>query len=214
MCAKWATMKTLGGWARFAAGVLTAATVALLAACVGDVPVKTDTPDSGESPDTGSADTGAADTAVEGSGGVNCSLKTPPQLFASVVGAGPYCFQAATANANHCASGQVCCHDLTSSPRTCSANNCPSGVSNTACYSPTECATGICCGRGTPKTNTCSYPVVASYTGTVCATACKAGEYVACAVDADCGGKKCTAAYVLGGGNAYTLGMQVGYCAP
>lgn len=202
-------MKTLGGWgSRFAAGALTMATMALFAACVGDVPVKTDTPDSSDTPDTGSADTTSGGT-------VSCSLKTPPQLFASLAGAGPYCYQAATASANHCALGQVCCHDLTSSPRTCSASNCPSGVSNTACYSPTECTSGsVCCGRGTPKTNTCAYPVVASYTGTVCATSCKSGEYIACAVDADCGGKKCTAAYVLGGGNTYTLGMQIGYCAP
>ena len=214
-------MTTLGGWgSRFAAGLIAAATVASLAACVGDVPAKNETPDGGNSPDTGS-DTGSADTGLPDSAGdtsvgtVNCSLKNAPQLFAPVAGTGPYCYQAATATANHCALGQVCCHDLTASPRTCSTTNCPSAVSSTACYGPTECTSGsICCGRGTPNTNTCSYPVVASYTGTVCATACKAGEYVTCASDADCGGKKCTPAYVLGGGNAYTLGMQVGYCPP
>lgn len=144
---------------------------------------------------------------------VTCS-STAPQLFPLVPGSGPFCSGVTGgANANRCNRDVKCCDNLGGS-RLCGAT-CPTGYKITACFNSAECpaANPICCGKGTPDPTVCSYLTIRGYNGSICSTACRAGEFVACADDSECGGKTCTAAYLMNSSETATLGTpHLGAC--
>lgn len=159
---------------------------------------------------TGSG-TGSSSGVDSGPPGVTCSQTTAPRLFNSIAGAGPAC-----GSGVRCAVNQKCCTDSGTGAQACAAT-CAAGAISAACYNAGECSTSpggaVCCAKGTFEATTCSaYPTVRGYNGSVCSTACRAGEYRACASSADCGGGTCVAAYLLNTGGTATVPFSVGVC--
>jgi hypothetical protein len=119
-----------------------------------------------------------------------------------------------TGSANHCALAQKCCHNLDTGIRSC-ASSCSSSGASTACYNSTECGPAgmVCCGTATVDTAACSYPTLRSFSQSICASSCRAGELVLCGSNADCtGGTTCTPVYVLNTAGTATTDMQPSVC--
>lgn len=178
----------------------------LAAACIGEDPgVAGLPPDSGAPPEAGTAPDGSDDGA-SGDGGVTC-LPTPPNLFAPVPDAGPFCNGAPN---DHCRFGDHCCRDLTLNTMNCAAT-CTSGA-DIACLSAAECPAGSsCCATGTPRTDVCSYAVVQGLTRSTCSPVCS-NEVVLCANTAQCGSKTCVPARALTPSGDATSLLQLGAC--
>jgi hypothetical protein len=71
----------------------------------------------------------------------------------------------------------------------------------------------VCCANGTVDTAACSYPTLRSFTQSICSAACRPGELVFCASNADCaGGTTCTPVYVLNTAGTATTDTQPAVC--
>ena len=185
----------------FAFGLLEACA---LIACVGDSSPPSDA-STDQTTTEASTDAGAADAEA----GVSCAAKAP-QLFNPVLDAGPFCNGAGPGN--HCPWGEHCCTNANTNAHVCAAS-CDAGTVDIACFSNAECASGLqCCGNGNVDTTSCKYPVVGSFTGTLCAASCSSSEFVECWSNVECGAKVCTPAYALDPTNASTGVMQLATC--
>ena len=180
---------------RFVTAAALATFASALAACVADPPAAV-------TPDAGTPDAAPA---------VTC-LATPPALFPSVPGAGPFCKGAPPAS--HCALGQHCCKNLATNAQTCAAGCAPTEA-DVGCFSDAECTTGQrCCVRATVDASACvGYSVLTGFLRSACESSCAPDELPACAPGDACGaGKACTPTYVLDATNRQATALQIGVC--
>jgi hypothetical protein len=222
------------------ASVLTLAGVAALVACSSSSNTGFGGGDSGSSPPVDSG-TGGSDTGVgvdsgttpgqdaesdndsgTTSGGDSGTCEQPPTLHAESA-AGVYCpFSGVNGGADvTCTAGQHCCEtpETSTAPSTCEAMGtaCPvAGSIDWQCEEAIDCtASGsagpICCGTGTPTTETAcgqTWAEWSGFTGTKCATSCASPGITVCETTADCAssaaGTTCTP--------SKADGNQFGFC--
>ncbi|MGD0528876.1 MAG: hypothetical protein ABSE49_27305 [Polyangiaceae bacterium] len=167
----------------------------------------------------GGEDGGASSSSGSDSG----SCEDPPKVYSETT-PGVYCpFSAADGGKNvYCAAGQQCCEtpESANSPSTCVAGGATCPVTGSVvweCAGAVDCTAAgsagpICCGGGSPTTETScgmTWPEWTGFTGTKCATSCPAPGFVVCAQAADCtgdAGTSCTA--------TEAEGNDFGYCTP
>lgn len=152
-----------------------------------------------------------------GSGG-DAGCEDPPSLFVESK-PGVYCpFSTGDAGkAVTCAAGQHCCEtpESAGTPSTCEpmGTACPvTGSVDWQCEEAIDCtATGaagpICCGTGSPTTETScgvTWPEWTGFTGTKCAASCAAPGITVCEQQSDCTTGTCTA--------SKADGNQFGFC--
>jgi len=164
---------------------------------------------------------GSGSGSSSGSGDDSGTCESPPSLYAESA-PGVYCpFSAADGGKNvTCAAGQHCCETPTSAntPSTCEPAGTPCPVTGSIdwqCEEATDCTAAgsagpICCGTGSPTTETScgvTWPEWTGFTGTKCATSCPAPGITVCEKNADCttdAGSTCTA--------TKADGNQFGFC--
>jgi hypothetical protein len=168
-----------------------------------DAGVDTGSPDAA-GPDSAGPDAApdaGPDTGVD-AGTTDCGA--PVSLHPVAAGTGPFCpFGAVDGGGSlTCAFGEHCC-EPNAGTSTC-ASDCSGvpvpdagSITDWQCQDSNSCPSGqVCCANGTADHDpACSYYFLHKLTGTVCATACAAGQVTVCERLGDCsGGTTCVPA--------------------
>jgi hypothetical protein len=221
-------------WVMGSASVVFVGTVAGLEACgsssAGGYPVAQDSgshadtssggsgSSSGSSGSSSGSSSGGGSGSSSGSGDDGGTCEDPPTLYVESK-PGVYCpFSTGDAGkAVTCAAGQHCCEtpESAGTPSTCEpmGTACPvTGSIDWQCEEAIDCTVSgaagpICCGTGSPTTETScgvTWPEWTGFTGTKCATSCPAPGITVCEQQSDCTTGTCTA--------SKADGNQFGFC--